>query len=141
MAESYGLPSISEQAIQTDKEIFASYAVTPRLEGGTIAFAAAGELASGQVLARVAGTGKYVAYDPDAAATGDNIPRAILRTHVKVDAAGDALGELVFAGIVKYDQIVDLDADAIVALGGRADTVRNEFAFGFGAGVSTIESV
>lgn len=140
MAEAYGLPGYGRTDLQFDKEIFASYAVTPRLEGGTIAFGeGVTELPSGQVMARVGSSGKFVAYDPDAAATGDNLPIAILRTHVVAAAGGgDALGELVFAGCLKYDQLVGLDNDAITALGGRADLVRNEFIFGYGAGTPSV---
>lgn len=131
MAESYRLPSITEEAVQTNKEIFAHYTGAEILEGVTISFAAAGELAAGTILGRVTATGKYVAYT-DAATNGVGSDTAIcvLRTHVKSDVIGDALGEAVFGqAVLKNDQLVGSTASAIADLAARVDTVRNTFAF------------
>lgn len=130
MSESYSLPSYAEQAIQTDKEVFAGYSPTPIIRGGTIV-AAAGNLAAGTVLGRITASGKYTAYS-DGATNGSEVAVGILRTHVDASGAADKLGEIIFAGVLKNDQLVGLDANAISDLGGRQDTVRNEFTFGYG---------
>jgi hypothetical protein len=131
MAEAYSIPGVSEVAVQRDKEIFAHYSGAEVLEGVTIAFAAAGELAAGTVLGRVTATGKYVAYtDAGTNGAGSDTAVCILRTHVKVDAAGDTLGEAVFGkAVLKNDQLVGVTASAITDLGAKVDTVRNTFMF------------
>lgn len=130
MAE-YTIPGISETELQYDKEIFAHHTGAEILEGVTIAFAAAGELASGTVLGRVTASGKYVAYtDAGTNGAGSETAVCILRSHVKVDAAGDTLGEAIFGqAVLKNDQLVGVTAAAITDLGAKVDTVRNTFAF------------
>ncbi len=130
MSESYSLPSYAEQAIQTDIEVFKAYSPPPRLEGGTIV-AAAGNLAAGTVLGRITASGKYTAYN-NGATNGSEVAVGILRTHVDASGAADKLAEIIFAGVLKNDQLTGLDANAISDLGGRQDTVRNEFVFGYG---------
>lgn len=121
------LPGISEEAVQTNKEIFAHFTGAEIIEGITIAFGAAGTLEAGTVLGRDAGTGKYAAY---ADTTGTDPARCVLRSGITVTEAGDALGEAVFGqAVLKHDQLVGLDAGAVADLGGVEDTVRNTFTF------------
>jgi hypothetical protein len=130
VSETEHLPGYAREATQFDKEIFAAYSPPPRLDGGTIV-AGAGDLASGTVMGRITASGKYTAY-ADGAGDGSQEAVAILRSHVDASGSVDKIGELVFAGVLKNDQLVGLDAAAIADLGGRQDTVRNEFTFGYG---------
>lgn len=128
MAE-YGLPSVSEQVIQTDVEIFRHRTGAELIEGGTFVFGAAGSLASGTVVARVTASGKYAAYDTGNA-DGTEVAVGVLIHHIEVDAAGDTLGEIVFGQCdLKVDQLTGVDAGAITDLGAVQDTVRNSFRF------------
>lgn len=124
------LPGVSEEAVQTDKEIFAHYTGAEILEGVTLVFAVPGELASGTVLGRVTANGKYVAYtDAGTNGAGSDTAVCILRSMVKVDAAGDALGEAVFGqAVLKNSMIVGSTAAALVDFGAKVDTVRNTYA-------------
>lgn len=128
MAE-YGLPGVSEQSIQTDKEIFRHKTGAELIEGGTFIFTAAGSLESGTVVGRVTASGKYKAY-ADGNVDGSEVAVGVLRHHIEVDAAGDTLGEIIFGQAdLKLDQLVGLDAAAITDLDGKSDTVRNSFKF------------
>lgn len=123
------LPGISEVAVQKDKEIFAHFTGAEIIEGGTFVFTGAAELPAGTVVGRVTASGKYKAY-ANGNADGSEVAVGVLRSMIKVDAAGDALGEIVFGQcVLKNNQLVGLDAAAITDLGGRQDTVRNTFAF------------
>lgn len=123
------LPGIQEEAVQTDKEIFAHFTGSEILEGVTLVFAAAGTLEAGTVLGRVTASGKYIAYT-DGAVDGSETAVCILRSGVTVTAAGDALGEAVFGqAVLKNDQLVGVTAAAITDFGAKVDTVRNTFAF------------
>lgn len=130
MAE-YGLPGVSEVAIQRDKEIFRHKTGSELIEGGTFVLGAAEVLASGTVVGRVTATGKYKAY-AGANVDGSEVAVGVLRFHIERPdgAAGDTLGEIIFGQAdLKLDQLVGLDAGAITDLGGKSDTVRNSFKF------------
>lgn len=127
LPQGMGLPSLTEEAVQTDKEIFAGYSPPPRLEGVTLA-AGNGVLASGTVLGRITASEKYAPYN-DLNADGTETAVCILRAMVDTTGADDKSGEGVFSGVLKNDQLVGLDAAAIADLGGRQDTVRNIFQF------------
>jgi hypothetical protein len=86
-----------------------------------------GVLAAGTVLGQKTADKKYYAYD-NAKADGTQVARGVLRrgvdTGVTVSAANDQLGNLVIAGILKYQQVVGIDAAGLTDLGGVVDTVR-----------------
>lgn len=131
----FGLPSLEEVAIQTDKEILAGYSPAPRIEGCVIA-SGAGVLASGTILGRVTASGLYVQY-LDTAVDGSQVPVGVLRNMVDATSANRP-GEVIVSGLLKSDQIVEPTdgtiAEAIVSGGAFAgafnDTVRNVLRLG-----------
>jgi hypothetical protein len=131
----FGFPSLTETAIQTDKEIFAGYSPAPRIEGCTV-LTGQGVLASGTILGRVTASGKYVQF-LDTAVDGSEVPVGVLRSMVDTTSA-DRPGEIIISGLLKADQIVEPTngtiAEAIVAggafSGAFVDTVRNVLRLG-----------
>ena len=135
----FGYPDYTVTPEQFDKEIFAGYSPPPRLEGVPLE-PNNGVLEAGIVLARVAATGQYQPYNANAAATGDNIPRCILRSGVDTGSGGATKvrpGEAVFSGVLKLGaagvpgdgtsgttSAGGLDDAAVTALGARVDAVR-----------------
>jgi len=131
----FGLPSLEEVAIQTDKEVLAGYSPPPRIEGAIVA-SGAGVLASGTIIGRVTASGKYIQY-LDTAVDGSEIPVGVLRSMVDATSA-DRPGEMIVSGLLKSDQIVEPTngtvAEAIVSGGAFAgafnDAVRNVLRLG-----------
>lgn len=131
----FGLPSLEEVAIQTDKEILAGYSPPPRIEGVTIV-SGAGVLASGTILGRITASGLYQQY-LDTAIDGSQVPVGVLRNMVDATSAARP-GEMIVAGLLKSDQIVEPTngtiAEAIVSggafTGAFNDAVRNVLRLG-----------
>ncbi len=102
----FGLPSIAEVAIQTDKEILASYSPPPRIVGITVLGGTA-VIPSGSIMGRVTASGKYVVC-LDTAVDGSENGVGVLRSMVDATTAGnDRPGELIKEGELKLDQIVE----------------------------------
>lgn len=99
----FGLPSLTETAVQTDKEVLASYSPPPRIEGITVA-SGAGVVASGSCMGRVTASGKYIV-SLDTATDGSENALGVLRSMVDATSA-DRPGELIVEGELKLDQIV-----------------------------------
>lgn len=133
----FGLPSISEVAIQEDKEVFAGYSPPPRIEGVTILAGRSAVFAAGTILGRVTASGKYVQF-LDTAVDGSQVPVGVLRSAVDATGADDRPGEMIVSGLLKVDQLVEpangTIAEAITAggafTGAFADTVRNVLRLG-----------
>lgn len=126
------LPGITRDAVteatqQRDKEIL--FSTVGKVEkGGTIAKQGAGAvIASGTVLGRITASGKYAPYS-NVAADGTEVAVAVLHAHVDT-RIGDVLGNIILGGELKLDQLVGLDAAAIVDLNGRTDAILNMFKF------------
>lgn len=98
----FGLPSLEETAVQTDKEILASYSPPPRIEGVTI-LSGQGVLSSGTILGRVTASGKYVQC-LDTPTDGSENGVGVLRSMVDATSA-DRPGEMIAFGLLKLDQI------------------------------------
>ncbi len=133
--QSYGLPSLEEVAIQTDKEVLLSYSPQPRIEGITVLGGTA-VIPSGSVMGRVTASGKYVVC-LDTAADGSENGLGVLRQMVDA-TTDDRPGELISKGQLKLDQIeeptngtvAEVIAEAITnGIGpfqfATTDTVRN----------------
>jgi hypothetical protein len=131
----FGLPSLAEVAVQTDKEILAGYSPPPRIEGVTI-LSGSGVLASGTILGRVTASGKYIQF-LDTAVDGSEVPVGVLRNMVDATSA-DRPGEMIVSGLLKSDQIVEPTngtvAEAIVVggafTGAFNDATRNVLRLG-----------
>lgn len=137
MAEdhAYGLPSLVETPVQTDKEILASYSPPPRIEGITVLGGAA-VIPSGSIMGRVTASGKYVVC-LDTAVDGSENGLGVLRSMVDA-TTDDRPGELITEGQLKLDQIeeptngtlAEVIAEAVLNSVGpfqfaTSDTVRN----------------
>ena len=125
----FGFPSITETAVQLDKEIFASYSPQPRIVGVTLEKGAAAVHPSGTILGRITASDKYIQF-LDTASDGSEVPRGVLRS--LVDATGtvvDRPGEMVTFGHLKADQIEEPSdgtiAEAIVAGGVFANAIED----------------
>lgn len=118
----------TEATQQRDKEIFFAMEPDPLIKGGTIAKVGSGAvIASGTLLGRITSGGKYGVYD-DGASNGLQTCIGVLWTHVDT-TAGDVEGNIIFSGVLKYDQLVGIDANGIADLKARVDTVENFFIF------------
>lgn len=100
----FGLPSLDEVAIQTDKEVLLSYSPPPRIEGITV-LSGAGVVPAGSIMGRVTASGKYVVC-LDTAVDGSENGVGVLRNMVDATSA-DRPGELITIGQLKLDQIVE----------------------------------
>ena len=98
----FGLPSLAETAVQTDKEVLASYSPPPRIEGITV-LSGEGVVPSGSMMGRVTASGKYIV-SLDAATDGSENALGVLRNMVDATSA-DRPGELISSGTLKLDQI------------------------------------
>ncbi len=132
----FGLPSLEETAVQTDKEILASYSPPPRIEGITVLGGTA-VIPSGSIMGRVTASGKYVVC-LDTPTDGSENAVGVLRSMVDASGADDRPGELITFGLLKADQIeeptngtiVEIIAEAVLNGVGpfqfaSVDTVRN----------------
>jgi hypothetical protein len=130
MAENTGnvikVPSNSSVAEVKPGEIIASYARFTQkgvtLKGGQ------GTLVAGTVLGKETATKKYLAYNDGNSPAGIGVARGVLRQTVDT-TDGDVLGNLVVSGILKNDQIIGEDANAIADLNARVDSENNLFIF------------
>ncbi len=128
----FGFPSLAEDPIQLDKEIFASLSPSPKIEGVTLENGAAAIHPSGTILGRITATGLYIQF-LDSAGDGSEVPVGVLRSMVDATGTVDRPGEMVTFGHLKADQIEEPTdgtiAEAIVAGGTFAsatvDLVRN----------------
>lgn len=119
---------VDESTQQRDLEIFYAMEPDPLIKGGTIAQVSAGAvIASGTLMGRITASGKWAPYD-DGASNGLQTARAVLWGHVDT-TQGDVEGNLIFSGVLKYDQLTGIDANGITDLGAKTDTVMNFFRF------------
>lgn len=93
-----------------------------------------GVLEAGTLLARDAGTGKYVPVAAAAEATTAGILRQAVDTDEGTSEGVDKLGNIVISGIVKLAAIEDANVGvdvsaAVTALGGREDADRGFISF------------
>lgn len=91
-----------------------------------------GVLAAGTVLGMRTADRKYYAYG-NTNTDGTQAARGILRrpvdTGTVVAPSNDQVSNMVIQGIVKYDQVVGLDAAALDDIGGTVDVDRNTLKF------------
>ncbi len=128
----YGFPSLAEDPIQLDKEIFASLSPSPKIEGVTLLSGQSAAHPSGTILGRITADGKYIQF-LDTAVDGSEVAVGVLRSMVDATGAVDRPGEMVTFGHLKADEIEEPTngtiAEAIVAGGifasASVDTVRN----------------
>jgi hypothetical protein len=73
-------------------------------------------------------TKKYHAYNDGNSPAGIGVARGVLRQAVDT-TDGERQGNLVVSGILKNDQIVGEDANAIADLNARVDSENNLFIF------------
>lgn len=131
----FGLPELTEVAVQTDKEVLASMSPPPRIEGITV-LTGGGVIPSGSMMGRVTASGKYIVVD-DSVTDGSENGLGVLRSMVDT-TLGDRPGELITSGLLKLDQIeepaqgtvAEVIAEAILNSIGpfqfaSTDTVRN----------------
>lgn len=124
------VPGTKEVAAETTPAEILWSTVGLQQRGGVVA-GGQGILPAGTVLGRVTSTKKWVVY-ADGASDGSEVARGILRDQIDSTPSGvstDVMGNIVFAGMLKKDQLSGLDAAAITDLNGRSDTVVNLFAF------------
>lgn len=129
MAENTGnvihVPSNSSVSEVKPGEILASYA---RFTQKGVTIAAGQVLAAGTVMGKVTATKKYQAYDNGNSPAGIGVARGVLRQAVDT-TDGERQGNIVVSGILKHDQLVGLDANAVADLNAREDTENNLFIF------------
>lgn len=119
---------VSPTGSYTDPEIL--YSTAGFTQKGITIGSGQGVLAAGTIMGMKTADKKYYAYN-NANGDGTQTARGILRrpadTGTVVDASNDQLGNIVIAGIVKYDMIVGDDAGARTDLGATYDDVRNTY--------------
>lgn len=124
----FGFPSLTETAVQLDKEIFASYSPQPRIVGVTLESGQSAVWPSGTILGRVDATDTYIQF-LDTASDGSEVPRGVLRSLVDATGSVDRPGEMVTFGHLKVDQIEEPTdgtiAEAIVAGGVFANAIED----------------
>lgn len=129
MADAYGnvlyVPGTSAVSVVSPEEILFSYAKFT--QKGVTLKKGQGVIAAGTLLARETATKKYVKYN-DAGSGGAEVAKGVLRQSVDTTNS-DYLGNIVISGILKYDKLTGVDANANTDLKARVDTDMNTYSF------------
>lgn len=117
-------PNIVNTPEVPNKNVIASPATVVKVGVTMLAIAVGGTpLTPGQVIGRVTATGKYKPYN-NANADGTEVATGILLEPQAADGI-DKMLEIGIRGEFVLDQLVGLDAPAVVDLGGRQDAILN----------------
>ncbi len=122
-------PGYSKGPEYKDPEIL--YSTVGFTQKGVTLAAGQGVLPAGTVLGQKTSDKKYYVYN-NASGNGTGVARGVLRRGVDTGTttdAGDQLGNIVIAGILKLSAISGADASALTDLGAVTDSVRGTFKF------------